>query len=213
VSSTGTNAVLRYNGTTGAFLGAFIASNSGGLNFPGEFLFAGGSVYVTSQDSNQVMRYDATTGAFIEAVSAIGNGLEQEPIALVLDANNNLLVGSGLAILRFGLASQAAFTVSLNTASDSRVTVDNGAANGTAVAGSDYVAASGTLTFAPGQTAETVIVPTLNDSVIEGDKTFALNLANPTGGSITVGQGVGTIHEDDATRFYVVNDGGSPDQT
>ena len=61
------------------------------------------------------------------------------------------------------------------------VTVDYSTADGTALAGSDYVAVSGTLTFAPGQTAMTIIVPTLDDNVVEPTETFTLNLSNAVG--------------------------------
>ena len=123
VASSNSNSVLRFNGTTGAFLSTFVPENSGGLSFPADLLFSGGSLYVASQNTNQVLRYDAATGAFIEvAVSTGNNGLDR-PIGLLLDANNNLLVGSYAEILRYGGPATAAFTVSLNSASTSTVTV------------------------------------------------------------------------------------------
>jgi hypothetical protein len=71
-------------------------------------------------------------------------------------------------------------------------------ANGTASAGSDYVAASGTLNFAQGQTTQTVSVTINGDTVVEPNETFFVNLANATnGGAIVDGQGLGTITNDD----------------
>jgi outer membrane protein assembly factor BamB len=205
VSSASSNAVLRYNGTTGAFLSTFVGAGSGGLKGPGDLLFTNGSLYVASQGTNQVLQYDGTTGAFIEtAAAANSNGLSA-PIGLLLDANNNLLVGSNYEIQRFGPASQAAFAVSLITPTTSTVTVNYSTADGTALAGVDYVAASGTLTFAPGETTKTVVVPTLNTAAATGTKTFTLNLSNPSAGTITTAQGVGTINENNATKFYVVD--------
>jgi outer membrane protein assembly factor BamB len=210
VSSSNTNSVLRFDGTTGAFLNAFIPAASGGLSGPGELLFANGSVYVASQNSNQVLRYDATTGAFIEATVPANSGGLNLPIALLLDANNNLLVGSYGEILRYGPASQAVFTVSLTSAIGTPVSVDYSTVNGTALAGIDYTATSGTLTFAPGETSKTILVPTLDDGLADPTKGFTVNLSNPTGGAITNGQGVGTILDD--TKFYVV-DGSASDRT
>jgi outer membrane protein assembly factor BamB len=209
-SSSTTNAVLRYDGTTGAFLNTFIAANAGGLTAPAGILFANGSVYMASQGTNQVLRYDAATGAFIEAAVAANSGGLDRPLDLLLDTNNNLLVGSYAGILRYGPASQAAFTVSLAWANTVTTTVSYATADGTALAGTHYTATSGTLTFAPGETAKTVLVPTLDDGLADPTRAFTLNLSNPVGGAITRGQAVGTILDD--TKFYVV-DGGSSDST
>jgi outer membrane protein assembly factor BamB len=206
VSSSNTNSVLRYDGTTGAFLNTFVAASSGGLNAPAGLLFASGSLYVASQNSNQVLRYDAATGAFIEATVPANGGLNT-PINLLLDANNNLLVGSNTQILRYGAASQAAFTVSLTSAVPTQVSVDYATADGTALAGRDYTATSGTLTFAPGETAKTILVRTIDNGGIDPTRSFAVNLSNPVGGGITSGQAIGTIIDD--TQFYVVDSGTS----
>ena len=65
---------------------------------------------------------------------------------------------------------------------------------------------SGTLTFAPGETTRTILVRTVDDAAAEPTETFTVNLSNPVGATIADGQGVGTILDDDATKFYVVND-------
>jgi Tol biopolymer transport system component len=54
----------------------------------------------------------------------------------------------------------------------------------TATAGSDYVATSGTLTFAPEEDVKFVTVPLLNDNVREGTETFDISLSNPTDGYV-----------------------------
>jgi outer membrane protein assembly factor BamB len=205
VSSSSSNSVLRYNGTTGAFINTFIGAGSGGLNAPGDLVFTNGSLYVASQGTNQVLRYDGTTGSYVETTVAANSNGVSSPLGLLPDANNNLLVGSNYEIQRFGPASQAAFTVSLITPTASTVTVNYSTADGSALAGTDYVATSGTLTFAPGETTKTIVVPTLNASATGADKTFTLNLSSPSSGTITTGQGVGTIHENNATKFYVVD--------
>ncbi len=56
------------------------------------------------------------------------------------------------------------FTVSLDAASANPITVDFATANNTAVAPGDYTAATGTVTFAPGDTSETVTVQTNDDT-------------------------------------------------
>ena len=91
----------------------------------------------------------------------------------------------------------ATFTVTLAPASTCTVTVRYATANGTAVTGSDYTAASGTLTFAPGQTSKTVTVNVAGDAVLEPNETFTLNLSAPTGATLFDGQGLGTILNDE----------------
>ena len=73
----------------------------------------------------------------------------------------------------------ATFTVTLTPASTQTVTVGYATANGTATAGSDYTAASGTLTFAPGATTQTVAVGVLGDLLDEANETFTVNLSGP----------------------------------
>lgn len=99
-----------------------------------------------------------------------------------------------------GDAGQAAatFTVRLSGASASAVTVGYATANQTATAGSDYQAASGTLSFAPGTLSRTVAVNVLGDTAVEPDETFALDLGGAVGANLADGQGVGTISDDDA---------------
>lgn len=91
----------------------------------------------------------------------------------------------------------ATFTVTLSAASGEVVTVDYATANGTAAAGSDYAARSGTLTFAPGETSKTVSVSVYGDRRGEADETFAVNLTGPTGATISDGHGVGAIRDDE----------------
>jgi hypothetical protein len=98
---------------------------------------------------------------------------------------------------RVGTTS-ADFTVSLNNASSETVTVNYATANGTAVAGSDYAATSGTLTFNPLETTKTVKVLINADAANEGDETFFLNLSNATNASIAITQVTGTIRNFDA---------------
>jgi hypothetical protein len=61
----------------------------------------------------------------------------------------------------------------------------------------DYVGASGTLTFAPGVTSQTVNVAVVGDTVAEPDETFFVNLSSPTNATIADGQAVGTILNND----------------
>jgi chitinase len=88
---------------------------------------------------------------------------------------------------------QATFVLQLSAASTSPVTVKYATADGTATAGSDYVATSGTVTFAPGQTTATVTVLVNADALAEPDELFYLQLSEPLGGILGTSKGTGTI--------------------
>jgi endoglucanase len=93
----------------------------------------------------------------------------------------------------------AEFVVNLSEASDQEVTVEYSTDNGTATAGSDYTAQSGTITFAAGETSKIISVPVLGDTTVESDETFKLNLSSPSNATIADAQGVGTISNDDSS--------------
>ena len=90
------------------------------------------------------------------------------------------------------------FAVSLSFESDAMVTVEFNTADVSATAGSDYVATSGTLTFAPGVTTQLVTVQINGDTDLESDETFKIELSNATEGLLAaLPYGTGTITNDD----------------
>jgi hypothetical protein len=90
------------------------------------------------------------------------------------------------------------FTVTLSSAPSSTVTASYTTSNGTAVAGSDYTARTGTLTFAAGQTTRQLIVTLTGDTTTEPNETFNVTLSSPVGASLGTSTAVGTITNDDA---------------
>ncbi len=90
------------------------------------------------------------------------------------------------------------FYVLLTNANGTTVSVDYATADGTAISGSDYVAKSGTLVFAAGETSKSVPVTIVDDALAEDDETFTVNLSNATGGiAMDDPTGTGTIQNDD----------------
>jgi hypothetical protein len=85
------------------------------------------------------------------------------------------------------------------------VTIDYQASDGTAQAGADYVAASGTLTFAPGVSSQTFAITILPDTAVEGAETIGLALLNP-GGQATLGArstaGLTVLDDEPATTLH-----------
>jgi hypothetical protein len=106
--------------------------------------------------------------------------------------------------------------VTLSNPSVQTVSVNYATADGTATAGSDYVAASGTLTFTPGTTTGQINVTVNGDTVVEPDETFLIKLSNQVNASfIQTSQATVTIANDDssiqfsAASYSVVENGKS----
>ncbi|MFL5679673.1 MAG: beta strand repeat-containing protein [Chloroflexota bacterium] len=152
-------------------------------------------------------------------VDVIGDTLDEfnETFAIVLSNGLNVVIDDGSALATItdddpevavsvddvtvtegdtGTAS-AGFTVSLSAASGKTVTVDYATADGTAAKPADYTAASGTLTFAPGQTSQPVAISVRGDLLDEPDETFRLVVSNASNAMIATGTGTGTILDDD----------------
>ena len=90
------------------------------------------------------------------------------------------------------------FIVTLSAPSEKEVRVNFATANGTATtADNDYVAKSGTLIFAAGQTSKTISVTVKGDKKKEATETFFVNLSSPTNATIAGAQGIGEILDDD----------------
>ncbi len=100
----------------------------------------------------------------------------------------------------------AAFTVKLSAASAVPVTVDFSTAADSATAGADYQSSRGTITFNPGETTKTITVVTNDDQLYEASEVFYVNLTNSIQAAILVGQGKGTIKDNDKAPSLSIND-------
>ena len=101
------------------------------------------------------------------------------------------------ATVREGPGAVLEFGVKLSREPSGTVTVAYATSDGTAQAGADYTAASGTATFAPGETRKTVEVTVLDDAHDEGSETLTLVLSNPSGAYLADGEARGTIENSD----------------
>ena len=118
--------------------------------------------------------------------------------------------------LEMDVLNSMTFTVSLSAASGYTVTVDYATVDGVAtelveaaVANDHYTPISGTLTFAPGETTQTIDVPILGDTEYDPDVTFFVQLSNPAYATIVDNTATGTIYNDDLAYIFlpmIVND-------
>jgi hypothetical protein len=163
-------------------------------------------VTVTAVD-NALDEPDRTVEISIDGVT---NGTEDGTQAVTLTLTDDD-AAPGLSVADVSLAEGASgtsvmtFTVSLGAASGNTVTVDYATSDDTATAGSDYTAASGTLTFAPGETEQTVDVTVAGDAIVELDEAFTVTLSAPSNATISDSEATGTITNDDAATLSIAD--------
>jgi hypothetical protein len=132
----------------------------------------------------------ASNGLFVDSQGA-GTILDNEPRISISDVSKT----EG----KTGQTTLFTFTVTLSVAYDQAVTMSFQTSNGTATTSdSDYIAKSGTLTFAPGETTKTITIEGKGDSKKEAHETFYLDLfGNSSNSLFTKKRGIGTILNDD----------------
>jgi hypothetical protein len=102
--------------------------------------------------------------------------------------------------------SAALVPITLANPTTKSVTVSFATGDGTATAGTDYTAASGTLTFAPGDTTESVTFPTAGNGLDQSDRSLSVTLSGPSNGVIIDGTASVTIIDDDPIAISVSSD-------
>jgi DNA-binding beta-propeller fold protein YncE len=205
VASSGSNQVLKYNASTGAFVG--VAANPGARCADVAF-GTDGLMYVDVCGSNRIERF-TENGSYIDDYVPAGSGGLSGNGFMTFGPNGDIYAStaSSCQIMQFGTENEAVFTVSLSAPFAEPVTVSYATADGTAKAGTNYTATSGTLTFPAGMTTQTIRVPILDSGSQTTSLAFTVNLSNPQSATLSQGQGTGTIApSDQAAKFYVVND-------
>jgi hypothetical protein len=124
----------------------------------------------------------------------------------IVPASPVLSVGSAAVAEGNVGSTTAAVVVTLSGRSHQTVTVNYDTAGGTAVAGEDYLATSGKLTFAPGETSRAISVPVVGDRTPENDEQFFVRLSGARNATIAPGYGVVTV-VDDEPRIAVSSSG------
>src|ERR1700754_556069 len=99
--------------------------------------------------------------------------------------------------------TQATFVVALSGAASQSVSCSFATSNGTATAGPDYTATSGTVTFAPGETEKPVVVLVKGDTVDEAQETYFLDISNVQNATVSSSRGTGFIVDDDGLTISI----------
>ena len=182
------------NGDTGT-VSMMLGNGDGTLSYAGAFATGTSPSALAVGDFNGDGRPDAAvTNAGSNSVSVLlnnGDWTSPPPAPLTVRIGDAAVLEGNT-----GTAS-AIFTVSLSVASAQTITVAYATENRSAASATDYQAASGTLTFAPGETTRTIAVLVNGDRLAELDETFFVNLSNPTNVVIADAQAIGTIADDE----------------
>ena len=196
-------------------LGAASASNvtvdfataDGSANAGSDYIATSGTVAFTPGQTSRTVTVavngdtstEFTETFFVNLSNAVGAVLtDAQAIGTITNDDSPFLIIADATIAEGNSGTtNLVFSVSLNSAAASDVTVEFATANDTATAGSDFVTTTGTLTFAAGELTKTITVPLLGDTSIELTETLLLNLSNATGATISDPQAVGTITNDD----------------
>jgi hypothetical protein len=183
-----------------------------------DLVLGGGNVLLGNGDGNFGPPITtAATGEYAVVADFNGDGRPDEALTHFTNATNvTVLFNDGiwdrssppplLPTLRIGDVTvtegnagtrTSTFTVTLSAPSAQPVTVQYATASGTATAGGDYQDRSGILSIPAGKTTGTITVPVIGDRVPEPNETFFVNLSGATNATVSDGQAVGTISDDE----------------
>ncbi|MBY0572869.1 MAG: retention module-containing protein, partial [Undibacterium sp.] len=210
-SATPTSLTLAVVGVT-ASLGVDTSSQLVSVDGGVSFVPLTSTVIVPPGVTSVIVRLATVNDGIIE-------GSETLSVVASTSANTSPIFGTGtiidgaipsLSITGVPVVNEAAgtvtYTVSLSAASAASVRVNFATADGTALAGSDFGATTGSLTFAPGETSKTITVNILNDSVFEGSESYSVNLNTAVNATISNGSFVTSIHDDGTGVGGIDND-------
>ena len=174
-----------------------------------DFQRANGTLVFAPGETSKTVRVNVVSNTALESTELLWFELSTPVNATVVQRLTPVLLvdndaAAGTPAISVGdvfideAARTASFFVTLNKPSTAPVGVSYSAAGDTATAGSDFSAASGLLSFAPGEVVKTVTVPILNDSQAELDEYFTIQLASPSNATLADASGLATIAANDA---------------
>ena len=135
--------------------------------------------------------------SFVPSVANVPNLVSNTALGFSGHANTVQFYSDSTNVRISETDGKATLTVVRSGLLTETVKVDYSTSDGTAGQRTDYTATLGTLTFAPQEQAKTIIIPTSDDSYVEGDESFTVTLLNPVGTLIPVSVSTVTIEDDD----------------
>ncbi len=201
--------VVRLSGNSSSTVSVAYNTSSGSSSTISDLTPSSGTLVFAPGVTTQVIRFgiDHDTSAeapesFFLLLSSPTNGVLADSAALgtlvdddtPADASNKASITVTDAVVD-EKAGTATFYVMLSRAPTDSFSLAYATQDGTALSGSDFTAASGSLSFAPGQTVEKVVVAISDDATAESDETFSFALGAISGnasGSVQIADGTGS---------------------
>ena len=179
---------------TGADAGDY-SPTSGSVSFPANSragVTQSFTIDITDDDYSEILETVRVALSQSQEASQLGVVVNTTPVAVLVEANDPIVVTISPPVDRSGTPldpvvegdASGAYTVSIDNTPTADLSVDYATSDVTAVAGSDYTSATGTLTFTQtgGLKAQSFIIDTIEDQLTEGSEFFRLALSNPRGG-------------------------------
>ncbi len=124
------------------------------------------------------------------------------------EVNSEISWANDVTVFETALLTAVNLEVRLNSANTREVSVEYATIEGSATAGEDFVESSGSLVFAPGETAKTISIPILSDDYLEPDESFQVELKNAINGYIKVGEPMANVSlRNDDTNIFISDEG------
>jgi hypothetical protein len=197
-------------GSTGSSVSVSYATSNGTATAGSDYTANSGTLTFVAGDATETISVTTTDDGAVESAETINltlsgatGGTTISDAQAIGTINDNDTAGPSFAINDVSVSEggSLSFTVTKTGSTSSSHSVTYATASGTAISGTDFTAASGTLTFTAAETSKPVSIQTTEESTIEPNETVLVNLTNATGGaSISDAQGVGTINNDDSSN-------------
>ena len=210
-----------FTATLSAVSGRAVAVNFATANdsavAPGDFAAAAGTLNFAAGVTTQTVTVnvngdllDEPTESFFVNLSLPSNATlgDGQGVGTITDDDTEPTVSVGDAMVTEGDAgtTNAVFTVSLSSQSGLPVTVDYSSTPGTATSPADFAAVSGGLSFAAGETTQTITVAVAGDLLDEDVENYTIGLSNPSNAALGDDLGLGTINDNDPLPALSVSD-------
>jgi hypothetical protein len=208
--STSLNATVHYATSDGTTLGANATA-------PGDYTATSGDLTFLPNETSKTFTVPITNDTTFENTETFNVTLSSPSGATLgspSSATVTIIDDDALPLVQFSAANynvnegDGTVTVTVTKTGNTAVpaTVNYATSDGSATAGSDYTAASGTLTFLPNDTSKTFTVPITQDSLYEGNETVTVTLSTPAGASLgSPNPATVTIVDDDAAPVVQFN--------